>query len=349
MKTKLLKSTYALLLMLITISMGCTREDIIDNSPVDGLEEKPAAAFNFTVADPKDPFTYKFDNKSSNFKEVRWDFADDSTSSELSPTHTFLNTGTYKVKMVVLNGEGYWAQREETIKINPSSYIQVATKILPDRKMELSFETAMEIESASWTHAVSSSQFDIFSTEKTANLSFAPGEFKRIFLTVITPKKSKATIEFLLSETGQIKDLTNFDNIFTISHDNSGGPDANEGSKKMIDNNTNTKVFIGGVGNSLTWQFEYYVPQIINGYRMTSGNDAQERDPKEWKVEGSNDGTTWTEIDHRSNEEFPSRYLSRTFTFNNSTAYKYYKFSILQLRSGTNFQMCELRLLQIPQ
>ncbi len=42
MKTKLLKSTYALLLMLITISMGCTREDVIDNSPVDGLEEKPA-------------------------------------------------------------------------------------------------------------------------------------------------------------------------------------------------------------------------------------------------------------------------------------------------------------------
>lgn len=346
---KIMKSSYWAILLLLTVLGACSKESEKDLGPVEGLEAKPNAAFEFEVVDPSDPFTFKFNNKSNNFKDVRWNFADDSTASDSSPTHTFLNTGTYKVKLVVLNGEGYWAQREETIKINPSSLINITTKLTGANKMEMTFNSLMTIEKATWAEVISDTENKTLSNEKTTEVTFNPGEFKRINLTVITPKKSKAQITFLLSELGVIKDLTNFDNTFSISNDNSGGPDGNEGSKKLIDNNNKTKVFIGSVGNNkLSWQFEFYEPQVINGYSMTSGNDAYERDPIEWRVEGSNDGATWTQVDYRNGEAWAKRNLPRTFTFENATAYKMYRFFIIRITASSNFQMSEVRLLQIP-
>ncbi len=310
-------------------------------------EPKPSAGFEFELVDPNDPFTYKFTNKSTNFKDVRWNFADDSTSSEVSPVHTFLNTGTFNVKMVVLNGDGYWAQREETIRINPSNLINVITSATGAGKLKISYETNMTVGSTSWQDGYANSA-PVISTEDNTELTFTPGAFKEIKLNIKTPKGSTAYLNLLVAELGIIKDLTNVDNTFTISHENGGGPDGGEGSKKLIDNNNTTKVFLGGVGNNLWWKFEYFVPQIINGYKMTSGNDAPERDPKTWKIEGSDDGTTWTIVDQRSNEEWTERRQSRTFIFENNTPYKHYRFSMTELRSGTNFQMSEVRLFQIP-
>ena len=341
-----LKPTYLAFYLLLGVLSSCSQEEEPIPTIVE-LEPKPEAGFSFAIPDPKDPFTYKFTNGSKNFKEVRWNFADDSTSSEISPEHTFLKTGTFNVKMVVLNSENYWAQREETIKINPSSLINIKTEPSGDNKLKIGYETSMNVGSTQWFDGYGSSAGNI-SSEKDTEITFNDGEFRPVRLDVRTPKGSLASLNLLFAELGLIKDLTNVDNTFTISHENGGGPDGNEGSKKLIDNNITTKLFLGGVGGNLTFQFEYFVPQIINGYSMTSGNDANERDPKRWKVEGSQDGVNWTIVDERSNEQWASFRLTRVFTNNNATAYKFYKFSILELRSGSNFQMSEVRLLQIP-
>ena len=59
------------------------------------------------------------------------------------------------------------------------------------------------------------------------------------------------------------------------------------------------------------------------------------RDPKNWQLLGSNDATNWTTLDVRTNETFATRFLTKQYTFTNSTAYRYYKLNILSNFSGS--------------
>ena len=64
---------------------------------------------------------------------------------------------------------------------------------------------------------------------------------------------------------------------------------------------------------------------------MTSGGDAEGRDPKNWTVQGSNDGSTWTDLDQRTNEDFATRGLPRTFEITSEgepVAYTFYRLNI---------------------
>ena len=38
-------------------------------------------------------------------------------------------------------------------------------------------------------------------------------------------------------------------------------------------------------------------PAVVVRYALTAANDAPERDPRDWQLQGSNDGTTWTTLD----------------------------------------------------
>mgnify|MGYP000860140101 CR=1 FL=1 len=342
----LTKYLYVCFLFVLLFS-SCKKDD--EGVPeVIETEPKPTAAFTFALVNQNDPFTYKFDNKATNYKETRWSFGDDSTSSTVAPTHTFLNTGTYVVKMIALNGDGYWAQREETIRISAANLIKVNTKTVGSGKLNLSFETPMAVSKTEWKDGYNNNS-PVLSSEKTIDLEFEPGAFKEVQLKLTTSKGSEAALNLFVSELGLIKDVTTFENSFSVSHENSGGPDAGEGSKKMIDGDITTKLFVGGVNGNMKWTFTFDAPQIVNGYSMTSGNDAPDRDPKRWIVEGSIDGDTWVKIDERSEEFWESRRLSRTFLFTNKVPYNYYRFSMLELNGGSNFQMSEVRILEIPQ
>jgi hypothetical protein len=66
------------------------------------------------------------------------------------------------------------------------------------------------------------------------------------------------------------------------------------------DNNTATK------WNSLnktasTLVVDFGSPRQVTGYRWATANDATERDPVSWSIQGSNDNATWTTIDQQSN------------------------------------------------
>src|SRR5690606_10133379 len=144
---KILKTSYLFLSIFLLFS-ACNKEE--DEVPqVVENEAKPTAAFEFSLVDDNDPFTFQFDNQSTDHQESRWTFADDSTSSEVSPIHTFLQTGTYLVKLIVLNGEGFWAQREETINISPSNLIEDHTE-RSGGGLRLSYDSDMQIEKTEW-------------------------------------------------------------------------------------------------------------------------------------------------------------------------------------------------------
>jgi fibronectin type 3 domain-containing protein/regulation of enolase protein 1 (concanavalin A-like superfamily) len=121
-----------------------------------------------------------------------------------------------------------------------------------------------------------------------------------------------------------------------------------EGSDRAVDGNNATKWFSGS-GSSSGWlQIDLGAgnAQTVVRYDLTSANDAPARDPKDWQVLGSNDGTSWTTLDSRTGETFASRFLTKSYTFTNTTAYRYYRLNILSSFSGIDgIQLAEWTLL----
>jgi hypothetical protein len=131
----------------------------------------------------------------------------------------------------------------------------------------------------------------------------------------------------------------------SVSKDNGGGPDAGEGSKKLVDNNLGTKFLTDGFPIVLWMQLKFPQPVSIQAYKLTSGNDASERDPKSWKLLGSNDGATWTELDKRINQSFSGRTQTIMYEFNNDASYSYYRWQVDENNGNNLFQITEWRLI----
>ena len=145
-------------------------------------------------------------------------------------------------------------------------------------------------------------------------------------------------------------DLT--DNGGTLTGSNFGG--GGEGTAKIIDNLSSTKnyVYIGANFNQVWYRYESTVPAVLNWYTITSANDTQARDPKSWKLQGSNDGNNWTDLDTQSNVTFTARFQTKRFDISgNSTAYKYFRLYITEryANSDNGFQMAEWQLYGVEQ
>jgi predicted alpha-1,2-mannosidase len=85
-------------------------------------------------------------------------------------------------------------------------------------------------------------------------------------------------------------------------------------------------------------------PVTIRRYALTSANDFPGRDPRDWTLLGSNDGTTWTPIDSRADETFPARFHTKVYEFQNETAYSYFKLDITRNGGDPIVQLAELVL-----
>lgn len=83
-------------------------------------------------------------------------------------------------------------------------------------------------------------------------------------------------------------------------------------------------------------QYELTAAQPLARYTLTSGNDAQERDPKNFTVLGSNDGADWTPVDQRTGEMFTGRGQTRTFELATPSApFLYYRLDVTENRTPT--------------
>jgi hypothetical protein len=157
---------------------------------------------------------------------------------------------------------------------------------------------------------------------------------------------SKNTLVMMLNPAKLIEtDITNTNIRYTTQYENTGN--GNENSPKLIDNNVNTKFLLGNV-NTAWFQLEFATPQTTGAYTITSANDAPERDPKNWILEGSNNGVDWTLLDKRTDESFGARFLTQKYTFSNQEAWKFYRYTVTALKNGTTWQQAEWRLLKRP-
>ncbi|WP_305785869.1 GH92 family glycosyl hydrolase [Symbioplanes lichenis] len=85
-------------------------------------------------------------------------------------------------------------------------------------------------------------------------------------------------------------------------------------------------------------------PLTVTQYALTSGNDVPERDPRDWQLQGSADGTTWTPIDTRSGETFEQRGQTKTYQINTPQPYAYYRLNVTANGGADIVQLGELEL-----
>jgi hypothetical protein len=131
---------------------------------------------------------------------------------------------------------------------------------------------------------------------------------------------------------------------------------AAEQVSNAIDNNALTKFldfndangdppFVGPVGFTVRSAAGL---SVVTGIALTSANDAPERDPASYKLEGSKDGTTWTSISEGPVAAFTKRFLRQEIKFANSAAYQWYRVTIPTVANSAtanSMQVAEVELL----
>jgi hypothetical protein len=89
-------------------------------------------------------------------------------------------------------------------------------------------------------------------------------------------------------------------------------------------------------------------PRLVLRYELHSGNDMPARDPKDWTLEGSQDGTQWVVLDKRSGEVFAKRDEARSFDLAKPARYAHFRLSIAATAgTGQGVQLAELALIGI--
>jgi len=305
---------------------------------------KPTAGFTYKMVSTDDPFTFKFENLSTNFKEVRWEFGDDSTTTEGSPVHTFINTGDYRVRVISKNDQGYWAQRETTIKLRPDSIFSIGSKINTDGTITLGLTSPVKTRQISW-FKITQGLATLVKIAETVTVTVPAGTFDTYVALISTPKGSQAQLTRQVGTTGVLKDVT-AEGIFAVSRDNDSGPSAQEGSLKLIDNNTRTKFVQFNFKEDLWARLDFgQNPVVAGAYSITSGDDAPERDPKNFTLEGSDDLFAWQVLDQHIGESFSTRGLTKTYIFSNTRAFRFYRLNVSATTGAGLIQMAEWRLL----
>lgn len=121
----------------------------------------------------------------------------------------------------------------------------------------------------------------------------------------------------------------------------------NETTEKLTDGLASTKWLDFADASFVTYDFGASNAKTIKRYRLTSANDAPERDPYNWTLEGSQNNTDFTVIDTRTAVAFGNRGEVQEFQVADPGSYRYYKLNIATNRSpstATSTQLAEFRL-----
>lgn len=80
-------------------------------------------------------------------------------------------------------------------------------------------------------------------------------------------------------------------------------------------------------GDTTPWlQLDLRQPEVVTQYTVSASNTDNE-EPTAWILQASNNGTSWTDLDTQTSQSFDT-YQALTYTFSNSTAYKFYRLDV---------------------
>nr|WP_229898660.1 GH92 family glycosyl hydrolase [Streptomyces hiroshimensis] len=130
----------------------------------------------------------------------------------------------------------------------------------------------------------------------------------------------------------------------TVTAVRASGENAGSGEVKenLFDGESTTKWL--DFEKSAWLEFELAEPVTAVRYALTSANDAPGRDPRDWTLQGSQDGRNWTPLDSRKGETFEKRFQTREFSFLNSTPFRHYRLDIARNSGEDITQLAEVQL-----
>ncbi len=119
-----------------------------------------------------------------------------------------------------------------------------------------------------------------------------------------------------------------------------------EGIRNLLDNDPHSKFCIKAsstrIQDALPDAYELY------SYAFTSANDAPGRDPENWTLEASNNGTDWATIDQQKDQVFENRHQKQTYIVDSEIAYKFYRWN-LEAKSDPILQLADLEMFGIDE
>jgi alpha-L-fucosidase 2 len=125
------------------------------------------------------------------------------------------------------------------------------------------------------------------------------------------------------------------------AHDGQSGQQIAQSS----DGDPKTKWCFEHGGRPVQWQIELPENARPTGYSLTSAEDVPERDPQQWKLEGSRDGVNWTVLDEQANQQpFASRHETKTFSIANPAEGRFFRFTFPNNPGVPHFQVAEIAL-----
>ncbi|WP_018251729.1 GH92 family glycosyl hydrolase [Salinispora mooreana] len=116
----------------------------------------------------------------------------------------------------------------------------------------------------------------------------------------------------------------------------------NETVRRVIDGDASTKWLVFEPTGWIQARLE--TPAAVVHYALTSANDAPERDPQDWELQGSTDGDTWVTLDTQTGQDFPERFQTREYRFSNDTEYSHYRLDITANHGTDIVQLADLQL-----
>jgi hypothetical protein len=141
---------------------------------------------------------------------------------------------------------------------------------------------------------------------------------------------------------------TPFMALINVAVGGSANDNANDATNagRAFDRNPATQWFHTGVGGWLLYDLGAGNSQVVTRYTVTSSNDKDPRDPKDWQFQGSADGATWTTLDTKTDQVFANRYEVKEFAIATPASYRYYRLNITANNGDATFtDLCELALL----
>ncbi|MFT6988101.1 MAG: hypothetical protein ACJASL_000061 [Paraglaciecola sp.] len=148
---------------------------------------------------------------------------------------------------------------------------------------------------------------------------------------------------------GPVQEVTTTDKINTATITGRGRISDGEAETMAFDKDSSTKWLDNGGVPSVdepSWvQVEFAAAQAVNSLFITSANDGPERDPENFDVLGSHDGTNWLTIASFLGETFDERFERKEFAFSNGLEYRFYRLNITKNKGDSNLmQLAEIQL-----
>jgi len=118
---------------------------------------------------------------------------------------------------------------------------------------------------------------------------------------------------------------------------------AGEGSYSVFDNNVSSGSAKWCCDNPTQWIYvQLSQSYVLSHFTITSGNDSAGRDPDIWKIQGSNDGSNWTDIysySNNGNSPFGARLQVIKYTgagddFATPDSYSYFRYYVTSVVSS---------------